>query len=172
VYKKDKEEEPFFVHSFSEYMKDLYFLLDLASHGPTKTFCYQRLQILQAKFKLHSLLNEENELAECKRVPHRDFYNVRKVDNHVHHSACMTQKHLLRFIKSRLKHDKDKIISKNDKGENVTLQQLFFELHLTAYHLNIDTLNMHGHRDTFHRFDRFNRKYNPIGQPELRNIFF
>jgi hypothetical protein len=30
----------------------------------------------------------------------RDFYNVRKVDTHVHHSASMNQKHLLRFIKS------------------------------------------------------------------------
>jgi len=38
-----------------------------------------------------------------KLVPHRDFYNVRKVDTHVHHSACMNQKHLLRFIKSKLK---------------------------------------------------------------------
>jgi len=36
-------------------------------------------------------------------VPHRDFYNVRKIDNHVHHSACMNQKHLLRFIKYKLK---------------------------------------------------------------------
>ncbi len=29
-----------------------------------------------------------------RQVPHRDFYNVRKVDTHVHHSAIMTQKHL------------------------------------------------------------------------------
>jgi hypothetical protein len=34
----------------------------------------------------------------AKSVPHRDFYNVRKVDTHVHHSACMNQKHLLRFV--------------------------------------------------------------------------
>lgn len=38
-----------------------------------------------------------------QRVPHRDFYNVRKVDTHVHHSSCMNQKHLLRFIKSKLR---------------------------------------------------------------------
>lgn len=36
-------------------------------------------------------------------VPHRDFYNVRKVDTHVHHSASFNQKHLLRFIKSKMK---------------------------------------------------------------------
>lgn len=38
-----------------------------------------------------------------QQVPHRDFYNVRKVDNHVHHSSSMNQKHLLRFIKHKLK---------------------------------------------------------------------
>jgi hypothetical protein len=35
-------------------------------------------------------------------VPHRDFYNVRKVDVHVHHSSSMNQKHLLKFIKRKL----------------------------------------------------------------------
>lgn len=35
-----------------------------------------------------------------KHGVNRDFYNVRKVDTHVHHSASMNQKHLLRFIKS------------------------------------------------------------------------
>jgi len=34
-----------------------------------------------------------------KVVPHRDFYNVWKVDTHVHHSACMNSKKMLRFIK-------------------------------------------------------------------------
>jgi hypothetical protein len=34
---------------------------------------------------------------------HSDFYNVRKVDTHVHHSSSMNQKHLLRFIKSKMK---------------------------------------------------------------------
>ena len=41
-------------------------------------------------------------VAEQKAVRHRDFYNVRKVDTHVHLSSCMNQKHLLRFIKVRL----------------------------------------------------------------------
>jgi hypothetical protein len=36
----------------------------------------------------------------CVKVPHRDFYNVRKVDTHVHHSAIMTQKHLASFTGS------------------------------------------------------------------------
>jgi hypothetical protein len=40
----------------------------------------------------------------CFQQSHRDFYNVRKVDTHVHHSACMNQKHLLRFIKHKLRY--------------------------------------------------------------------
>jgi AMP deaminase len=42
--------------------------------------------------------------------PARDFYNVRKVDTHIHHSACMHQKHLLRFIKSKLRKEPDEVV--------------------------------------------------------------
>jgi AMP deaminase len=45
------------------------------------------------------MFNGASELLEVKENTHRDFYNVRKVDTHVHHSACMHQKHLLRFIR-------------------------------------------------------------------------
>ena len=72
--------------------------------------------------------------------------------------------------------------------------QVFDSLNLTAYDLSIDTLDMHAD-NTFHRyviflffvcmlqwqhlvyihllgsFDRFNLKYNPIGQSRLREIF-
>lgn len=42
---------------------------------------------------------------------------------------------------------------------------------MSAYELSIDTLDMHAHQDTFHRFDKFNLKYNPIGESRLREIF-
>lgn len=44
-----------------------------------KSFCFRRLKFLEARYNLHILLNELKELAEMKHVPHRDFYNVRKV---------------------------------------------------------------------------------------------
>ena len=34
---------------------------------------------------------EAAETAEQRAVPHRDFYNVRKVDTHVHLAAAMNQ---------------------------------------------------------------------------------
>ncbi len=53
----------------------------------------------------------------------------------------------------------------------MTLAQVFKSLDLTAYDLSIDTLDMHAHQDSFHRFDKFNLKYNPIGESRLREIF-
>lgn len=57
------------------------------------------------------MLNADKEFLAQKSAPHRDFYNVRKVDTHVHHSACMNQKHLLRFIKSKLRKEPDEVIN-------------------------------------------------------------
>lgn len=47
---------------------------------------------------------------------------------------------------------------------------MFDSLNLTAYDLSIDTLDMHAHQE-FHRFDRFNDRYNPTGSSRLREIF-
>jgi AMP deaminase len=145
-------------------------ILDIASDGPAKSFAYRRLQYLEGRYNLYTLLNEYQEVADTKKVPHRDFYNVRKVDTHVHHSACMNQKHLLRFIKSKMKKCPDEMVIERD-GKQMTLKQVFESIQLTAYDLSIDTLDMHAHTDSFHRFDKFNLKYNPIGQSRLRDIF-
>ncbi|KAJ8265855.1 hypothetical protein COCON_G00149540 [Conger conger] len=88
-----------------EYIADMNIMMALIINGPVKSFCYRRLQYLSSKFQMHILLNELKELAEQKKVPHRDFYNIRK------------------------------------------------------------------DRNTFHRFDKFNSKYNPIGESILREIF-
>ncbi len=129
--------------------------------GPLISYSFKRLEVLSAKFNLHVLLNETRELEAQKSVPHRDFYNCRKVDTHVHHSACMNQKHLLRFIKHKLKCCPNDAVVFRD-GRFLTLGEVFKSLNLTAYDLSIDTLDMHAN-NTFHRFDRFNLKYNPAG---------
>ncbi|KAF9101654.1 AMP deaminase [Mortierella sp. AM989] len=153
-----------------EYFVDLDFVLSVISDGPTKSFAFRRLKYLESKWNMYILLNEYEELAEAKRVPHRDFYNVRKVDTHVHHSSCMNQKHLLRFIKSKMRKTPDDVVIFRD-GKDLTLSEVFKSLSLTAYDLSIDTMDMHAHKDSFHRFDKFNLKYNPIGESRLREIF-
>ena len=158
------------VPTLREFYMDLDEILTVSSDGPSKSFAYRRLQYLEGKFNLYSLLNEYQEMADSKKVPHRDFYNVRKVDTHVHHSACMNQKHLLRFIKSKMKKSPDEVVMFRD-DKHLTLREVFESIHLTAYDLSIDTLDMHAHTDSFHRFDKFNLKYNPVGESRLRTIF-
>lgn len=58
----------------------------------------------------------------------RDFYNIRKVDTHVHHSACMNLKHLLRFIKHKLKTSGGEIVAFRD-GQFMTLKEVFQASH-------------------------------------------
>ncbi|ORY81929.1 hypothetical protein BCR37DRAFT_379834 [Protomyces lactucae-debilis] len=158
------------VPTLKDYYVDLEAVHDASSEGPAKSFAFRRLQYLEVKWNSYTLLNEFQELADTKRVPHRDFYNVRKVDTHVHHSACMNQKHLLRFIKAKLKKAPDEVVIFRD-GKYLTLQEVFESLNLTSYDLSIDTLDMHAHKDSFHRFDKFNLKYNPIGESRLRTVF-
>lgn len=121
---------------------------------------------------MHVLLNEMKELAAQKKVPHRDFYNIRKVpayrgltrehlealrverhlrllqvDTHIHASSCMNQKHLLRFIKRAMKKHLDEIVHV-EKGKEQTLKEVFETMNLTAYDLSVDTLDVHAVRRT------------------------
>lgn len=130
------------IPTLRDFYMDLDAILDVSSDGPSKSFAFRRLQYLEGKFNLYYLLNEYQEIADSKKVPHRDFYNVRKVDTHVHHSACMNQKHLLRFIKSKMKKSPDEIVLFRD-GKHLTLKEVFESINLTAYDLSIDTLDMH-----------------------------
>lgn len=107
----------------------------------------------------------------------------------------MNQKHLLRFIKRAMKKYPGEIVH-IENGRGQTLKEVFESMNLTAFDLSVDTLDMHAvrtrprrggilrstrsgltflpsfqDRNTFHRFDKFNSKYNPIGESILREIF-
>jgi hypothetical protein len=47
----------------------------------------------------------------------------------------------------------------------------YFLTSFNRYDLNVDLLDVHADKSTFHRFDKFNLKYNPCGQSRLREIF-
>lgn len=53
----------------------------------------------------------------------------------------------------------------------MTLSDVFQSMNLTTYDLTVDMLDVHADRNTFHRFDKFNAKYNPIGESRLREVF-
>ncbi|KAK9073079.1 hypothetical protein SSX86_007401 [Deinandra increscens subsp. villosa] len=167
---KDSKEKLFPVVDATTFFTDLHHILKVIAAGNTRTVCHHRLGLLEQKFNLHLMLNADKEFLAQKSAPHRDFYNVRKVDTHVHHSACMNQKHLLRFIKSKLRKEPDEVVIFRD-GTYLTLKEVFESLDLTGYDLNVDLLDVHADKSTFHRFDKFNLKYNPCGQSRLREIF-
>uniref|UniRef100_A0A8C1WM95 AMP deaminase n=1 Tax=Cyprinus carpio TaxID=7962 RepID=A0A8C1WM95_CYPCA len=152
------------------FIDDMNFLIALIAQGPTKTYTHRRLKFLMSKFNVHEMLNEMEEMKELKKNPHRDFYNCRKVDTHIHAAACMNQKHLLRFIKNSYRVDADRVVHVL-KGKEVTLKELFASLNLHPYDLTVDSLDVHAGRQTFQRFDKFNAKYNPVGASELRDLY-
>ena len=73
--------------SRSDYALALSLIIDIASSGPLRSFAFNRLYLLESRFRLHMTLNADLESVAQRAVPHRDFYNVRKFDNHVHHSG-------------------------------------------------------------------------------------
>lgn len=154
----------------SEYYRDINSVIEICSNGPCKTHSFARLRILEGKFNLHRILNADREKNEQKNAPHRDFYNVCKVDTHIHLSAAMNQKHLLKFIKRKVKDDGDSVVIFRD-GKLLTLKQVFDSLKIVPHELNVDKLDVHADTKTFHRFDKFNLKYNPVGESRLREIF-
>ncbi|CAG2182054.1 unnamed protein product, partial [Oppiella nova] len=153
---QDGRHAPYPVTTFNHFIDDMKFLCRTITDGPLKSFCFKRLAYLSHKFQLHVLLNDLQELKAQKQVPHRDFYNVRKVDTHVHAASCMNQKHLLRFIKKTIKTRKDDKVCLDGTGKALTLEQVFNLLQLTSYDLSVDMLDVHADRNTFHRFDKFN----------------
>lgn len=128
------------------FVRDMILLCTMIADGPLKSFCYRRLSYLSSKFQLHVLLNELRELASQKAVPHRDFYNIRKVDTHIHAASCMNQKHLLRFIKKTLKNHADEVVTCSKSGEKMTLREVFQSMKLTTYDLSVDMLDVHAVR--------------------------
>ena len=95
-----QSENLFPIGTFEEFVEDFAFIRSTIFHGPTITYAYTRLELLSARFNLHVLLNGTRELDAQKSVPHRDFYNVRKVDTHVHHSGELLATHPIQHILS------------------------------------------------------------------------
>jgi AMP deaminase len=159
------------VPTVDEFYNDMDFLHDLRSSGPVQTYCFNRLQLIQTKFELHGMVHTTTERNEMKSNCHRDFYNVRKVDTHIHHSAAMNAKFLLRFIRRKARFYGDDVVMLFKEGKPVTLREVFEDLGVNPADLSLDKLNVMADKTTLHRFDRFNAKYSPLGEPMLRTIF-
>mmetsp|Transcript_93106 Transcript_93106/g.267872 ORF Transcript_93106/g.267872 Transcript_93106/m.267872 type:complete len:353 (-) Transcript_93106:9-1067(-) len=159
------------VPSLEEFYEDSGELFRIRSFGPVATYCHQRLRLMQTRFELYSMLCSEREQEQAAGVGHRDFYNVRKVDTHIHHSAAMNAKHLLRFMKKKVRHFSSDVVEPSQPGQDGTLGAVFRRLGIGWENLSLDRLQVWADQSCKHRFDRFNNKYSPMGQNELRTIF-
>ncbi|CAF4128103.1 unnamed protein product, partial [Rotaria sordida] len=157
--------------NYDEFIKDFTLISKMIVDGPLQSFCHRRLQYLKTKHELHTLLNEVKEWSEAKSASHRDFYNVRIVDTHIHAVAAMHQKTLLNFMKKKVEISSDMKVYKKQDGTILTLKGVFDELKININEIDVDLLGVHADRNTFKRFDRFNANYNPVGQTMLREIF-
>ena len=167
----ESKRNKFVVRSVDEFYQDMDFLFDLRSSGPVQSYCFNRLELIQTKFELHGMVHTTTERNEMKANCHRDFYNVRKVDTHIHHSAAMNAKFLLRFIRRKARLFPNDIVMVAKDGTPVTLSEVFREIDVDPADLSLDKLNVLADKTTLHRFDRFNAKYSPMGEHMLRTIF-
>jgi AMP deaminase len=72
VYDNAEHQNPIFdIPTVREYFQDLDYVLGVIADGPTKSFAFRRLRYLSSKFQMYNLMNEVQEMAEMKRVPHR-----------------------------------------------------------------------------------------------------
>lgn len=63
----------------AEFLEDYEAVVTIMHTPGVRSFSQKRLNVLESRFELHRTLNGEKEVSDLKAVPHRDFYNVRKV---------------------------------------------------------------------------------------------
>mmetsp|Transcript_45118 Transcript_45118/g.107286 ORF Transcript_45118/g.107286 Transcript_45118/m.107286 type:complete len:747 (+) Transcript_45118:81-2321(+) len=163
--------------SVEEFCRDYVEMVEVSNDRDCMSFCLPRLKELELKFELYTHRNAAMERQIQRGAGRRDFYQVRKVDTHIHHSAAFSQRQLMKFIRQKMRDEKDVVVAK-DKGKEMTLAEVFNsagisnEADVHADNLCVAaSLGGCGHHDTFGRFDRFNNKYNPFGDKRLRDIF-
>lgn len=85
----------------------------------------KRIDYLLHRFDLFQQLEGRTEVRENKSVPHRDFYNVRKVDQNFLLSGCVSQRQLNEFIWEKLNLEPNRIVYQDSDGRNYKLRQIF-----------------------------------------------
>eukprot|EP01063_Lacrimia_lanifica_P032145 TRINITY_DN5441_c0_g1_i3.p1 TRINITY_DN5441_c0_g1~~TRINITY_DN5441_c0_g1_i3.p1 ORF type:complete len:1170 (+),score=431.91 TRINITY_DN5441_c0_g1_i3:179-3688(+) len=164
------EFEPEGLPSLEEYHTDCNTIHNCVDNVKVKTFAHKRLEVLEHKFALHMALNFDLEHS-TEDGQSRDFYQASKVDTHIHAAAGMTARQLLDFIQDKAVHSLDDIVKVDSETKKpVTLRQLFHKMNIHPESLSVDLLNVQADASLFERFDNFNDKYNPMGNPDLRNL--
>jgi len=163
--------------SLGEFCRDYIEVMQTMNDRDCATLAYPRLRELELKFEIYKQRNASREGQRQRRSSGRDWFQVRKVDTHIHHSACFSQGQLMGFIRAKMRTEMDTLVAKG-KDRNLTLREVFNTAGVgTEDDVNADflccaaSIGAGGNHDTFQRFDKFNSKYNPFGDKQLRDVF-
>lgn len=157
--------------SINEYYNDLELIHKYTEDDSLRSFSHDRFKLLLLNWEIYKSNNKQKEFEE-RMTLEKDFYNIPKVDTHIHHSSSMNQKFLLNFVKNKIINSPDEVVLEKN-GKKLTLINILKDINITPDKLNVDIMNVHavGERHCFMRFDKFNSKYNPCGLSDLRNVF-
>lgn len=163
----DKEKNLCQVPNVDEFSKDYHRLVKLVNEGSTRSFSFQRLQMLSSAFRMHVTMNGSAEATEQSNLLGTDFYRTFKIDNHIHAAAAPTARQFVNFVTRKLETEPDLVVSPDGK----TLKQVFQEAGIDKDHLTIDAFNVLADYSVYQRFDNFNAKYSPFRMADMRRIF-
>jgi AMP deaminase len=155
------------VANVAEFSEDYHRLVDIVNHGTTRSFAFQRLQILSSAFRMHITMNGAVEATEQSNLLGTDFYRTLKIDNHIHAAAAPSAKQFVGYVSRKLEQEPDAVVSPDGK----TLSQVFHEAGIDKDHLTIDAFNVLADYSVYQRFDNFNAKYSPFRMADMRRIF-
>ena len=156
----------------ASFARDYAALVKIVSNGHCRTFCHQRLEILQHRFELHETEQGDMEMRAMGsgEMASVDFYKCGKVDNHIHLAAAFNAQNFSKYVREKLATEGETIVA-HDGGVPKSLRQLFTESGLDESHLGLDAFHVLADHSLFQRFDRFNDRYNPWRKSRMRTIF-
>ena len=151
--------------SKNEFYSDMQLVMENIYNTSNKSFCYLRLKMLLMKFNIHLQCNVDRESLNQKIHSRKDFYTIVKIDNHVHLTTCMNQKHLQKFIKLKLKDEPNTIVQAI--GENqIRLSDVTSQMGFDSSTLTVDMVDSYNSKG-----ERYVNKYNPMSKIGIKDIF-
>lgn len=165
-----------------DWRSDLVECWKICKNPAVKSLACERLERLSTTFGTHTLNHLRSEIDNQVELV-EDVYSVMKVDNHIHLAAAMSPVQFLTFIRTKLKTEPDRMVTKTK-----TLRQVIQEAvedspkpaGIDCNKLDNEQLGLLIHGDSlrmcagdhfYHRFDTFNSAYNPLGSGLLRTVF-
>jgi AMP deaminase len=155
------------VPDIDEFVEDYRRLVDICADGAMRSYCFQRLQMLDSAFKMHVTANGTVENEAQSNLLGTDFYRTMKIDNHIHLAAAASANQFVNFVGEKLEKEGDTVVT--DSGK--TLKEEFDQAGISAGHLTIDAFNVLADYSVYQRFDNFNSKYSPFRLANIRKIF-